>query len=108
MTPHSVRQYLPGFLPVVLLVSWLSVFAAPARAQDGRRYVSAGDFSVAPAALRSQAEALRPGQGTPVSERVAFAAWLEQMELRDEARRYWKALVAERPNDARLRGLAAE
>jgi hypothetical protein len=43
-----------------------------------------------------------------VSQRVAYAAWLEQMELRDEARRYWKALSAERPEDAKLKALAAE
>jgi hypothetical protein len=43
-----------------------------------------------------------------VSERVAYAAWLEQMELKDEARRYWRALSAERPDDARLKALAAE
>jgi hypothetical protein len=30
------------------------------------------------------------------------------MELRDEARKYWRALAAERPDDERLRALAAE
>lgn len=79
-----------------------------ARLADGRRYVSAGDFSIAPADLRSQVELLRPAPGAPVSERVAFAAWLEQVELRDEARKYWKALAAERPEDAKLKTLAAE
>ena len=78
------------------------------RAPDGRRYVSAGDFSVATQDLRAQAQALRPAAGAPVSERVAYAAWLEQMELKDEARRYWRALSAERPEDARLKSLAAE
>ncbi len=78
------------------------------RAADGRRYVSAGDFSVAPADARTQAEALRPAAGAPVSDRVAYAAWLEQMELKDEARKYWQALAAERPDDARLRELARE
>jgi hypothetical protein len=29
-------------------------------------------------------------------------------ELRDEARRYWKALAAERPEDGKLKALAAE
>ena len=79
-----------------------------ARAPDNRRYVSASDFSVASAELRTQAESLRPADGTPVSERVAYAAWLEQMELRDEARRYWKTLAAERPDDTRLKELAQE
>lgn len=79
-----------------------------ARTPDGRRYVSAGDFTIATAQLRAEVNAVRPGAGTPVSQRVAFAAWLEQMELRDEARKYWRALTAERPEDARLKVLAAE
>ena len=79
-----------------------------ARLGDGKRYVSAGDFSVAAGGVRSQARSLRPAAGAPVSQRVAYAAWLEQMELRDEARKYWKALAAERPGDERLKMLAAE
>lgn len=79
-----------------------------ARTPDNRRYVSASDFSVASADLKKQADALRPADGAPVSERVAYAAWLEQMELRDEARKYWKALAAERPDDTRLKELAQE
>jgi hypothetical protein len=79
-----------------------------ARLGDGRRYTSSGDFSLAPAALRAQAMSLRPREGAPVSERVAFAAWLEQVELKDEARKYWKALALERPEAPRLKALAAE
>ena len=79
-----------------------------ARAKDGRRYVSASDFTVAPPELRAQARSLRPAAGAPVSDRVAYAAWLEQVELKDEARKYWKALAGERPDDARLKSLAGE
>ncbi len=78
------------------------------RLADGRRYVSAGDFSVAPADLRARLESMRPAPNAPVSERVVFAAWLEQMELRDEARKYWKTLAAERPEDSKLKSLASE
>jgi len=74
----------------------------------GRRYSSSGDFSLARAGLRERAEAMRPPDAAAVSERVAYAAWLEQMELRDEARRYWRTLAAERPQDTRLKELAAE
>jgi len=79
-----------------------------ARLADGRRYVSAGDFSIADTGVRRQAQSLRPAAGAPVSQRVAYSAWLEQVELRDEARKYWKALAAERPDDAKLKQLAAE
>ena len=78
------------------------------RLANGRRYLSAGDFSIATAELRERVEALRPATGAPVSEPVAYAAWLEQEELKDEARKHWRALAAERPEDARLRALAAE
>ena len=79
-----------------------------ARTPDNRRYVTAGDFTIAPAELRSQAQVLRPPSSAPVSDRVAYAAWLEQSELRDEARKYWQALAKERPDDEKLKALAAE
>ena len=79
-----------------------------ARTADNRRYVSAGDFSVAPADLRAQVNSLRPASSAPVSDRVAYAAWLEQVELRDEARKYWQVLAKERPDDEKLKALAAE
>lgn len=78
-----------------------------ARAADGRRHVSAGDFSLASAELQSRAAALRPPADAPVSDRVAYAVWLAQMELRDEAGSYWRILAKERPEDAALRALAA-
>ena len=79
-----------------------------ARSADGHLHAGAGVFTVATAALRSEVETLRPPQDAPVSARVAFAAWLAQSELRDEARKYWKVLAAERPDDARLKSLAGE
>jgi len=79
-----------------------------ARLPDGRKYSNTGDFSVAPANLRAQAEALRPAVSAPLSTRVAYAAWLDQMELKDEARKYWRILSVERPEDARLKTLAGE
>jgi len=77
-----------------------------ARLPDGRKYASMGDFIVMPAAQRERIEAVRPRADAALAERVAFAAWLEQQELRDEARKYWQAAAAERPQDARLKQLA--
>jgi hypothetical protein len=57
--------------------------------------------------LRAQIEAARPGPSASVAERVRFAAWLEQLQLRDEARVYWKALAAERPQSRQLKELAS-
>jgi hypothetical protein len=55
--------------------------------------------------VRAEAEALRPAASAPLSTRIAYAAWLDQMELKDEARKYWRAAAAERPDDARLKAL---
>jgi hypothetical protein len=73
--------------------------------QEGRRYLGVGDFEVATHDLSMQTASLRPAPGAPVSARVAFAAWLAQVKLRDEARMYWRALTLERPGDARLQAL---
>ena len=83
-------------------------WSVSARLADGRRYVNTGSFSIAPADLRTRAEALRPPADAAVAERVTFAIWLAQSRLNDEARKYWKTLSGERPHDARLRALAAE
>jgi hypothetical protein len=79
-----------------------------ARLPDGRKYSSATEFAVAPADLRAEAEAMRPAAYAPLSTRIAYAAWLDQMDLKDEARKYWTAASAERPEDSRLRALAAQ
>lgn len=42
----------------------------------------------------------------PLASRVVHAAWLEQMKLKDEARKYWQAAAAERPDEPRLKTLA--
>jgi hypothetical protein len=78
------------------------------RTPDGRRSSSSADFSIVSDSLRQQITALRPAPAAPVSERVAYASWLEQLELKDEARAIWRALAAERPDDQRLQALARE
>ena len=77
------------------------------RLPDGRKYSSSTEFALAAAELRAEAEALRPPAAAPLSTRIAYAAWLDEMELKDEARKYWQAASAERPEDSRLKALAA-
>jgi hypothetical protein len=84
------------------------VWDVSVRAPDGERHAASGEFTIAAEDLRTRVAALRPAPDAPLSERVTFAAWLEQMELRDEARKYWVRASRERPDDARLRRLAAE
>lgn len=78
------------------------------RLPDGRKYSNVGVFSVASAELRALAAGLRTEGSAPVSARVTYAAWLDQMELKDEARKVWRTLSTERPDDARLRLLAQQ
>ncbi len=66
-----------------------------------------GSFELAEPALRREAKRLQPGRGASFSERVVYATWLNQSNLRDEARRYWSALARLRSDDPRLRALAS-
>lgn len=79
-----------------------------AQLPDGTKYSSSAEFAVAAADLRARAEFLRPPASSALSTRIAYAAWLDGMELKDEARKYWKAAAAERPGDTRLRELAEQ
>ena len=85
---------------------WVYRWAVSTRLPDGRKYSSVGEFSVANAELRSQAAALRVAADAAVPARVAYAVWLDQAGLKDEARKLWRLLAAERPEDARLRVFA--
>jgi len=73
---------------------------------DGRKYTNAGDFTVAPTDLRREVEAVRPAANAPIAEMVTYAAWLDQLQFHDEARKYWKQLAAVRSDDANLSKLA--
>jgi hypothetical protein len=75
---------------------------------DGKKYSNAGDFTVATADLRADVEAVRPAANAPLSERVTYAAWLDQLQFHDEARKYWKELAAARSGDANLNQLAGQ
>ncbi len=76
------------------------------RQPNGASFASFGDFTVASAELRAEAARLKPAAGAPVSDRVAYAAWLGSRELNDEARAAWRALSDERPDDPQLKALA--
>lgn len=75
---------------------------------DGKQSSNAADFSIASESLRNEVSALQPASDAALSERVVFATWLEQSGLRDEARKQWKMIAAERQDDQRLKVLAGE
>jgi hypothetical protein len=76
------------------------------KAGNGQSVSNSSHFTLASLDLRAEAENLRPGASATLSEQVIYAAWCEQKELRDEARKYWRSAASERPNDSRLRELA--
>ena len=65
--------------------------------------VARAEFRVAPPELQAQAKSLAPAAEATVADRVAYALWLEQNDLRDEARRWWAAVAQARPEQAALR-----
>jgi hypothetical protein len=75
---------------------------------NGQRYSNIGKFSIALPKLQAKVEKLRPAGGASVADRVIFAAWLNEMELRDEARKYWREIAAARPDDSGLKVLAGQ
>jgi hypothetical protein len=105
-TTDGLSVQLPDNVPLQAGVAYTWVVSAKDAA--GKAWSNAGDFSLASADLRAQVDRLRPAADAPLSERVVFAAWLEQMHLRDEARKLWKGIAAERQDDARLKVLAGE
>jgi hypothetical protein len=78
------------------------------RLADGSRLSNIGKFSLASPELRAQAAAARPESGAPFSSRVIYAAWLDQMNLKDEARKYWQSLAGERADEPRLKVLSEQ
>jgi len=65
------------------------------RGSDGAAYGSSYRFVVADAATRADFENFSPSPTADASERVAFAVWLEQAGLGDEAASHWQQLAAE-------------
>jgi len=74
---------------------------------DGTHATAVGEFSVVPDELRTQVQSARPGDSAALSQKIAYALWLEQLELRDEARKYWELARGQRPDDATLEALAS-
>jgi len=51
---------------------------------------------------RAELQAAKPGADASFSERLVYAALLEQRGLHQDARAYWKVLAKERPEDQQL------
>jgi len=78
-----------------------------ARLRGASVQTARAEFVVAPEALQAQARALAPASvDAPVAERVAYALWLDQNDLHDEARKWWVGLAAARPEQGSLRARA--
>lgn len=69
----------------------------------GEALTGEASFDVATAVERAQVGQARPAPGAAFSERVTYATILDGMGFRDEARKEWRKLAAERKGDIRLR-----
>lgn len=67
---------------------------------SGEVLTARGSFSVARSAEAGTVRAQGPQAGASFSERVLYAVFLEGKGFRYDARRIWKALADERPDDA--------
>lgn len=70
---------------------------------SGATYTSSADFIVLTEDERARVESLRPGDSSSFTERLIYAQFLEQMDMVEEARSYWKTLADERPDSSLLR-----
>jgi hypothetical protein len=65
----------------------------------GKSFSNAADFQVAAEEERNRIDKLRPGNKASISERVLFAAVLEQSGFNDAAYEEWKKLAKQKPAD---------
>jgi len=68
--------------------------------------IASGRIQVADTATREALLLSRPALGAPFSERLVYAALLEDAQIGDDARAAWQLLAEERPGDSRLKVLA--
>ncbi|MGQ0662708.1 MAG: hypothetical protein ACT4P2_03800 [Pseudomonadota bacterium] len=91
-----------------LAVNLTYTWEVATRLLSGKRLTAVAEFSVVDEARRAEVERLRPPANAPAATRVLFAAYLENANLVEEARLYWKALARERPGDHILQALTGE
>jgi hypothetical protein len=96
--PSSVRL-LPGES-----YAWL----VQAVIAGGREVGAWAEFGIADSELRKRIDSARPPANADFSQRLLFALFLDQQDLKEEAHRAWHVLALERPDEKRLRALAAE
>lgn len=68
--------------------------------ENGEVLTARGSFSVAGSAAAKAIRAQRPRAGASFSDRVLYAVFLEGNGYKYDARRIWKELAKERPDDA--------
>ena len=108
---HEARTDSPGaFLPPGIRLKPGEFYAWQVRAlfPDGPGMDAWAEFGIADTDLRRKVDEARPTADADFSSRLLFALFLDQQGLREEARRTWQALARERPDELRLRALAAE
>ncbi|MCW8962317.1 MAG: hypothetical protein OQL16_00880 [Gammaproteobacteria bacterium] len=104
-TTRDVNHSLPG--SIKLAEDAYYTWQVEAKTGSGEKYSNTADFLVVDQAERMRIEKLRPGNNAPLSEKVLFAAVLEQSGFQDAAHDEWKKLAAQKPGDPILSSKAA-
>jgi hypothetical protein len=110
-TVYQTQTTAPGLaLPanIKLREGALYSWEVSTRIADGSRVSNIGKFSPATAEVRARIAAALPDAAAPFASRVIYAAWLDQMNLKDEARKYWRAISDERPEEQRLKSMVEQ
>jgi hypothetical protein len=76
------------------------------RLADGSQTRASGQLKVLPKAVRDPLLAARPSLEAPFSERLVYAALLEQHQLHEDAEVFWKSLAKDHPDDPNLAKIA--
>lgn len=101
-TTHTRSATLPESVKLAADQSY--ALQVSARLRGALVQTARAEFTVASEALRAQAQKLAPkAADAPVAEKVTYALWLDQNDLRDEAKKWWSALARERPEQSGLR-----
>jgi hypothetical protein len=77
------------------------------RMENGQVFADWGDFELASPSLMAQKNSLKLGSDAGFSDRLLYAAWLQENGFGDDAHRLWLKLAGERPNSAALKEVLA-
>jgi len=87
------------YLKEAVVYSW----SIEGRMENGQVFADWGDFELAEPSLEAQKNNIKPKAHAGFSQRLLYAAWLQQNGFGDDAHYLWLKLAKERPNSPTLK-----